>query len=205
MPALGARQVLDFVRGAWPLALAGGLAAYTWWLVQSAPQPEGPAAASVPATVPDYILQQAVIERLDAQGRRSAVIRGQSMAHVAEGDRLSIQGLDLEAEDVQGQWLQARSPAAVYEGDAGRVLLTDGARVVARAASGPQAHGPLVFEGQALTVELRERRLSAQQSVRLHTPQGSMQGGRMVHDARTGVTDISGRVSGQYAPQAVAP
>jgi len=181
-----------------PMAVVAALAAYTWWLVQSAPRPEAAAQAEVPASVPDYVLERAQVERVDAQGRRASLMTGSAMRHYQVGDRLEVDGLDLVAEDAAGQWLKATSRHALYQGLGDRVTLTQGAHVQARPAPGARAPGPLVFEGQELTVDMAKRLLTSSLPARLTSPDGRLQGSRLRHDARTGITDVGGRVTGAF-------
>ncbi|HET6788482.1 MAG TPA: hypothetical protein VFH49_11005, partial [Aquabacterium sp.] len=68
-------------QAALPLLVLGGLAGYTWWLVQSAPGTGGAAHHEPPATAPDYELMGATVERFDVQGQRVSLLRGAAMSH----------------------------------------------------------------------------------------------------------------------------
>lgn len=205
MKGLTVQSLWRGVQSLLPMAVVAGLAAYTWWLVQSAPRPEAAARAELPASVPDYVLERAQVERVDAQGRRASLMTGTAMRHYQAGDRLEVEGLNLIAEDATGQWLKATSRHALYEGLGAQVTLTQGAHVQARPAPGARAPGPLVFEGQELTVDMDRRVLTSSRPARLTSPDGRLMGSRLRHDARTGITDVGGRVTGAFAATTPAP
>lgn len=191
------------VQSALPLLVVGALAAYTWWLVQSTPGAGGAPRREAPLTAPDYVLNGATVERVDAQGQRVSLLRGQAMSHFADGDRLLVDDLQLLARNPQNQSVQARARQGRYVGREDVVDLLGSARVVATPAPGSRVVGPLVFEGEALRVDMTNHVLSSSRPVRLSSPAGELRGSSLRHDARVGVSVVGGRVTGSY--QATAP
>lgn len=189
--------VIDQVRAALPIAVLAGLAAYTWWLVQSVPSEDDSSRAAVPPTIPDYVLADAMVERFDLSGRRISVLRGKTMTHYAEGDRLVVNDLHMVAEDAKGQHLTARAIEGVYLGDDAIVNLKGQAHVVATSAAPNQARGPVVFDGEELALHTDTRRVTSRQPVRLVSPEGVVNGSNLDYDARSGLTQVGGRVSGR--------
>lgn len=189
--------VLDQVRTALPLVAVAGLAAYTWWLVQSVPGlGMGQQNATAPST-PDYILGDATVERFDPQGQRVSVMRGDAIVHYMEGDRLEVRQLRLVAQDPQGQVLQATAREGRYGGDSAVIDLVGGARVVATGGTVGKVQGPATFEGEVLSINTRTRQLRSNRPVLLTTPQGTVRGSTLSYDATQGFTTMGGRVSGR--------
>lgn len=183
-----------------PIVVVGGLAAYTWWLVQSSPSVGSGRGLKVPSTVPDYVLQHAVIERFDAAGKRISVLRGDRMTHVVQGDTLTVEQPRMLGLDASGQQVNAQAKLGRYMATDELVDLQGQARVVLLG-GGPQK-GPLTFEGEALSVDVRQRLLASQQPVRITRPDGVVQASTMRHDGNTGITDLGGRVRGRMEPLA---
>lgn len=185
----------EHARTAVPLVIVAGLAAYTWWLVQSVPGLGGGGRKAPAPSVPDYVLGQATVERFDAQGVRLSVMRGDTMTHYVEGDRLVVEQLRLVARDAKGQVLNASAREGRYLGLDTTLELAGSARVVA--SDGQGAQGPVTFEGEVLTINTATRQLSSNQPVLLTSPQGTVRGGSLSYDAAKGFTTVGGRVSGR--------
>jgi lipopolysaccharide export system protein LptC len=189
--------VLERVQAGLPVLVAAGLAAFTWWLVQSSPQNEGPARAAQASSAPDYALQEARVARFDRSGRLEAVVDGKRMRHYPQPDRLLIDEVQLLGRDENGQGLRATARQGEADQVAEVVTLRGGARVVATPAPGKPG-GPVRFEGEALSVNTRDRVVSSSVPVTLSQDGDVVRGQSMRHDERTGVTVLGGRVTGRY-------
>ena len=189
--------VLERAQASLPLLAAAGLAGFTWWLVQSSPQEDGPPRAARVSSAPDYELHQARVARFDATGRLEAVVDGKGMRHFPEPDRLLIDQVLLLGRDEQGQGLRATARQGEADQSAEVVTLRGGAQVVATPAVGKPG-GPVRFLGETLSVDTRERVVSSRQPVTLSQDGNVVRGQSMRHDERTGVTVLGGRVTGQY-------
>lgn len=186
-----------------PLAVVGALAAYTWWLVQATPKGDDGGRRAVARTVPDYVMRGAEVERMDAAGVRQSVLRGRTMSHVPERDQVSIVAPELFALDPKGQRLQATAERGEYFGDTEVVQLRGNAQVelLALAPQGRSAgRGPSTFHSEALDVDTRQRLVTSDQPVVLRSAQGVVRGLGFRHEARAGVTEVGGRVTGQFKP-----
>ena len=190
-------QAIDQVRSAVPIVVLGGLAAYTWWLVQSVPSGDDAARAAVPPSIPDYVLADGLVERFDATGRRISVLRGKTMKHFPEGDRMVVSDLHVVAEAEQGQHVTARALEGLYQGDDAVVNLLGQAHVVATPVAPNQARGPIVFDGEEFTLYTDARRVVSKKPVRVTSPEGVVNGSSLDYDAATGLTQLGGRVSGR--------
>ncbi|HIV71660.1 MAG TPA: LPS export ABC transporter periplasmic protein LptC [Candidatus Aquabacterium excrementipullorum] len=190
-------QAIDQVRSAVPIVVLGGLAAYTWWLVQSVPSGDDAARAAVPPSIPDYVLADGLVERFDATGRRISVLRGKTMKHFPEGDRMVVSDLHVVAQDEQGQHVTARALEGLYQGDDAVVNLLGQAHVVATPVAPNQARGPIVFDGEEFTLYTDARRVVSKKPVRVTSPEGVVNGSSLDYDAATGLTQLGGRVSGR--------
>jgi len=196
--------LLDRAQSAVPLVLLSGLAGFTWWLVQSAPRLGGPSPVAQASSSPDYELSKARVERYSPQGRLMAILDGQTMRHFADGDRLEIDAVQLSARDPKGQHVQAVAREGQANGSTDTVVLHGGARVVATPASGAAVNGrrldqsPVVFEGEVLRVNTRDRLVSSELPVKITHAQGQLQGGNLQYDERTGIALLGNRVHGRY-------
>jgi lipopolysaccharide export system protein LptC len=196
--------VLDRAQSVVPMVFLSSLAAFTWWLVQSTPMKEGAAPPAKASSSPDYELRKARVERYNPEGQLMAIIDGQTMRHFADGDRLEIDAVQLSARDPEGQHVQAVAREGEANGSTDMVVLHGGARVVATPAPGAAVDGrsidqsPVVFEGEVLRVNTRDRVVSSELPVKITHAQGQLLGGNLTHDARTGITQVGNRVHGRY-------
>ena len=191
---------LEQLRSAIPIVVVAGMAAFTWWLVQSTPKGSSTRPAAQASSSPDYELEQARIERFDAQGQLVAVLDGRAMRHYAQGDRMEIDAVQLSARDASGRRLQALARQGLADGVTEVVTLKGGAHVVAMAASGATGltASPLTFDGEVLRIDTKAQKLSSDQPVRLVHQAGVVRGGSMVHNRATGITELNQRVTGYY-------
>jgi LPS export ABC transporter protein LptC len=198
-------NVLARLQSLLPVLGVAALAAYTWWLVQSAPGAVQDAGAKPSDSLPDYVMEQATVERFDAKGQAISVLQGESISHYLRGDRVVVRGLHLSAVDPKGQALRAQASEGRYVGDSSVVDLVGHAHVTVTPAPTQRSHGPVVFEGDALSVNSETRVLSSDKPARLSGAQGEVRGARLRHDAKAGYTEVSGRVSGRLVPLPDAP
>lgn len=195
---------LDHARSAVPMVVLSGLAAFTWWLVQSAPSLEGARPAARASSSPDYELQKARIERYNPEGRLIAILDGQAMRHYADGDRLEIDAVQLSARDPQGQQVQGVARQGEANGSQDTVVLHGGARLVATPASGAAVRGqrvdqsPVVIEGEMLRFNTRDRVVSSDLPVKITHAQGQILGGNLRYEESTRVGQLGNRVHGRY-------
>ncbi len=193
--------LLERAQAALPLLAAAGLAGFTWWLVQSSPKEGGAARPALAASVPDFELNQARVARFDAQGRIEAVLDGQTMRHYPDTDRLQIDQLTLSARDDKGLGLRAVSQRGEADRKAEVVTLSGGAKVTALPATDPGTGlraAPAHFTGEGLRIDTRTRVVSSDQPVLLQQQGSEVRAQNMRYDDRTGITDLGGRVRGQY-------
>lgn len=191
-------DALDHAARLVPIVVVGGLAAYTWWLVQSAPSLGSGRGLKAPSTAPDYVLQQAVIERFDAQGKRVSVLRGDRMSHVVLGDRLTVEQPRMVGLDPDGQKVNAQANLGHYMATDEQLDLLGQAHVVLHGDG--HKRGPLTFDGESLSVDVHQRLMSSAQAVRITRSDGVVLASGMRHDGNTGVTDLRGRVHGRIEP-----
>ncbi len=180
------------------------LAGYTWWLVQSVPGGAVAGGAKVPDSVPDYVMDQATIERFDASGHTMSVLQGQNISHYVYNDRVVVKNLHLSAVDAKGQHLQATASEGHYMGQNSVVDLAGHAQVTVTPGPKDEARGPVVFDGDALSVNIQTRQLRSDKPARLTSRQGVINGSSLMHDAQTGISQVGGRVTGRLQAQVVA-
>lgn len=178
-----------------PLAAVGALAGYSWWLVQSSADQEGLLRRKVAPTVPDHVMERAEVERFDAQGVRTSVLRGERMVHVPAGDHLAVTRPEFVGLDAKGQHVRAQASEGEYLGQAGVVRLQGQAQVEVRGTS--SRGGPLYFEGERLQIEVDSRVLTSDTPVVLRNDDGVLRGSSLRHESREGITLLGGRVQGR--------
>jgi lipopolysaccharide export system protein LptC len=197
-------SVVDHARSALPMVVLSGTAAFTWWLVQSAPTSQGARPAAAASSSPDYELQKARIERYSPDGRLIAILDGEAMRHYTDGDRLEIDAVRLSARDLKGQHVQGVARLGEASGSQDMVVLHGGARVVATPASGAAVKGqavdqsPVVIEGDMLRFNTRERVVSSDLPVKITHAQGQMLGGSLRYEEGARVGELGKRVHGRY-------
>jgi lipopolysaccharide export system protein LptC len=184
-----------------PLLAVAGLAAFTWWLVQSSPKFGGDAGPARASSSPDFELNKARVARFNAQGRIEAVLDGERMRHYPDTDRLLIDQLVLSARDDKGMGLKASALTGQADHKAEVVMLNGGARVTALPAKeqGPSLRSsPVHFFGEGLRIDTRNRVVSSREPVLLQQQGSQIKGQTLRYDDRTGITDLGGRVHGHY-------
>lgn len=192
---------LERAQASLPLLAAAALAGFTWWLVQSSPKEGGAARPALASSVPDFELSKARVARFDAQGRIEAVLDGQTMRHFPDTDRLQIDQPTLSARDEKGLGLRAVSQRGEADRQAEVVTLSGGAKVTALPATDPGTGlraAPAHFTGEGLRIDTRTRVVSSDQPVLLQQQGSEVRAQTMRYDDRTGITDLGGRVHGQY-------
>jgi LPS export ABC transporter protein LptC len=185
-----------------PVLGVAALAAYTWWLVQSAPGAVHDAGSKPSDSLPDYVMERATVERFDAKGQAISVLQGESISHYLSGDRVVVRGLHLSAVDAKGQQLLAQASEGHYLGDSSVVDLLGHAHVSVTPVTSRRAHGPVVFDGDALSVNTETRLLHSDKPVRVSSAQGEIRGGSLRYDAKAGISQVGGRVTGRLVPVA---
>lgn len=193
--------LLERAQASLPLLAAAGLAGFTWWLVQSSPKADSGARPALAASVPDFELNKARVARFDAQGRIEAVLDGETMRHYPDTDRLQIEQLTLSARDDKGLGLRAASLHGEADRKAEVVTLSGGAQVTALPATDPGTGlraAPAHFSGEGLRIDTRTRVVTSDQPVRLQQQGSEVRAQNLRYDDRTGVTELGGRVHGQY-------
>ncbi len=199
--------LMERVQAALPMVAVAGLAGFTWWLVQSAPKDGGQARAARVPGEPDYVLTRARVARFDATGRVVAVVDGDRMLHRPDLDVLDIDAVVLTARDAKGLGLRATALRGVADPNARQVTLQGEARVTAwpdLGASSAVLPAPIVFEGEDLLVDTALRSLQSTRPVTLTRADSRIQGSALRYEHLTGVTDLAGRVTGHYVPQALS-
>jgi lipopolysaccharide export system protein LptC len=181
-----------------PIVVVAGLAAYTWWLVQSTPSMGSGRGLKAPSTVPDYVLQKAVIERFDEDGKRVSVLRGDRMSHVVLGDRLTVEQPRMVGLDADGQQVNAQASLGHYQATDEQLELLGQAHVVLHGDG--MKRGTVTFEGESLLVDVHQRLMTSAKPVRITRIDGVVNASGMRHDGGTGLTDLNGRVRGRIEP-----
>jgi lipopolysaccharide export system protein LptC len=193
-------NLLSRLQAALPVLAVAALAAYTWWLVQSAPGAVHDAGAKPSDSLPDYVMERATVERFDAKGQLISVLQGDSISHYLSGDRVVVRGLHLSAVDPKGQQLVAQASEGHYLGDSSVVDLLGHAHVTVSGMASRHAHGPVAFDGDALSVNTETRQLRSDKPARVSSAQGEIRGGSLRYDAKVGISEVGGRVNGRLVP-----
>ena len=201
--------VVERLQATLPLLAVAGLAAFTWWLVQSSRTEGGAALPPVASSEPDYQLDKARVVRFDAQGRLQAILDGTSMRHYPDTDKLVIDQPNLSARADDGRGLHAIAREGEADRGAEVVHLRGGVEVLATPAAGASAArpagGPVRFDGEALRIDTRQRVVASDQPVLLTQDHSRVEAQSLVYNELTGVAQLGGRVHGHYVPLRPAP
>ena len=189
-----------------PLVLAAAAAAFTWWLVSSAPKPESAQAPRADPATPDYELAHARLARFDAQGRLQAVLDGQRMRHFPATQTLQIDSMQLAMRHPDGRRVLAQAKAGEWSETLGQASLSGAADVrladvgvvppgfVAEQPLGP---GVTRIQGERLELDTRARVLTSSQPVTVQREGSVVLAQSLRHDEPAGVTELGGRVQGR--------
>lgn len=184
-----------------PLLLAAGLAGFSWWLVQSTPKEVTQPRPARVSTQADYELFGATVAHFDDQGRLQAVIDGEAMRHYPVNDEIKIDRMVLSARDPKGQGLHAVANAGYANQMAREVLISGGAKIVATPApstSGSKT-GTIRLLGESFHINTQTHVLMTDQPVTVLSDVSKIDAQGLRHDQRTGVTELKGRVLGEYS------
>lgn len=123
-------RALDLASAYLPLAMMAGLAAATWWLLQSSPAPEAARDDRAQRHEPDYVMRRFVVERYTATGALKTRIAGATLRHYPDNDTLEVDDARIESIADSGLVTTATAKRALSNGDGSEVQLLGDARIV---------------------------------------------------------------------------
>ncbi len=191
------------LQAALPVAVAAGLAAFSWWLVSSSPGPRQAQPVARADDRPDYILSHARLVRFDAEGRLEAVLDGETMRHRPVSQAMEIDAMVMSARHADGRSVQAVARQAEWVEPTGVLTLTGGADVRLRPA--PQAPvagqglraGTTRLVGEGLRLDTHGRLLTSTEPVTVTRDHSEVRAQSLQHDDVAGLTLMGGRVHGR--------
>jgi len=192
-------RVLDTASAYLPLLLMAALALGTWWLVKNTPLLENEREVAPLRHVPDYTMNQFMVQRFAASGAMRVQIEGDVMRHYPDTDTIEIDNPRIRAFGEDGRITNATARTAIANRDGSEVQLSGGAHVVREATDQIAA---IEFRGEFLHLFQNTER------VRSHLPVVVTQGGTeiradsMAYDNLAGVLDLKGHVHAVLAPPA---
>lgn len=191
-----------------PLVLAAGLAAFTWWLVASAPGTEGARAPQPVSDTPDHELFRARLARFDAQGRLVVLLDGERMRHLPVSQSVQIDALHLAMRHPDGRRLLASAREGAWSDGLGRaslvgqadVRLADAGMIMPSLGAHSEAPpGVTRIQGERLDLDTSARVLTSQHPVTVQREGSVLRAMTLRHDAVAGVSELGGRVEGRLA------
>jgi lipopolysaccharide export system protein LptC len=188
-------RVRNGLLGQLPLFLMALLAAATWWLVQSTPEPEPDRPAAPLRHEPDYAMRGFSVQHYAATGPARGVIEGDVVRHYPDTDTLEIDGVRLRWRDDQGHTLRATAARAVASSPGDEVRLSGGA-VVERERL-PDEEAPLTFTSDELVFDRRADQVRSDRPVTLRQGQSVIEARTLVYDHADGRLDLQGAVKGR--------
>ena len=186
---------LERAQAALPLVALAGVAGFSWWLVRSSMGPEPSVATALKDDTADVELQHAELLRAGPDGRLAWVLQGDRIRHLPLSERLTVDRIRLYALDDTGRTLRAE--ALLGEADQRREVVTMRGDVQAWM-RGPDASVPSMLLGEGLSADLRREVLSSSTPVVMLQSGSVVRGQSLRHDARTGISELGGRVTGRY-------
>lgn len=199
-----------------PVAVAAGLAGFTWWLVSSSPGPRQSAPAAKADDRPDYVLSRARIARFDTGGRLEAVLDGDTMRHRPVSNTMEVDAMVLSARHEDGRSVHATALRGEWVEPTGVVTLSGGADVrmmpaasetagagvamVGESGTGLRA-GTTRVVGEGLRLDTHSRVLTSTQPVTMTQDRNEVRGQTLLHDDVAGLTLLGGRVHGKLEGQ----
>lgn len=177
-----------------PLALMGGLALFSYWLLQQNPVPEGPTEPLAPRHVADYEMQGFELLRYLPDGRQQAWLQGDKLRHYPDDDSIEVDRLQLRMVADDGRLLLAEARHA--SGPAkGEPLELRGAVRVRRFAPGAdpaQAVPEVEVQTEAMTAWPTERKLQGKVPVLLIAPRLQLRGSGFDYAHAKGTLQVKG-------------
>ena len=102
-------MVIDRLVLALPLLMVAVLALGSYWMVRSAPSVDTGELPRPPDDTPDYLIEGFTVQKFDASGRLTALLKGTSAQRLPDAPWIEIQKFTFRASDAQGQmkWASA--------------------------------------------------------------------------------------------------
>ncbi len=191
-------RLRELLAGWLPLLLMALLAVGTWWLVENAPQPPGPAVQRPVSADPDYTMDRFSLERFDADGRLKLRIEGEQMRHYPADDRFEVDGARIRAISPDGRVTVAQAQRAIGSGDGSELQLVGGARVDSTDASG----APLLVRGEFLHAYLHTEQLRTHLPVTVQHGGGELRAAGLEYDHASGRLELKGPMRAVLPPRA---
>ena len=188
------------LRGAWdqvsmylPLALMGGLALVTYWLVQTMPAAVSPKAPP-PANEPSYQLHQVASRFYAPDGRLATELSGQALTHRPQlGGWVLTQAHLVHTDEAQTQ-LTASSQRLINDEAQNSWLLSGHAHVSSQASQGPRTD----IRTEVLRIDTRDNRVTSERPVVIQQAGKRLEGERLSFEPRSGQMHLTGRVRGVW-------
>jgi len=186
-----------------PVLLMGVLAFLTYGLLRNTPQPEAPMPELAPRHVPDYTMGRVVLQQFLANGQPRARLQAVEVRHYPDNQTFRFEQPVLLWHTPQGDQTSAQATQGESNADGSEVRLWGDVRIERTAA--PQGKTPavpgLVVQTQALFLDARRERMSADQPVQLQRGNDRMHGQRLQYDHLTQQLDVSGNVRMSITPK----
>ena len=190
-----------------PIGLMGLLAMGTYWLVQSTPVVQEPAARQSERTDPDYFMKNFAVRTYRDNGQLKSEVFGVSARHFPATDVLEIDGVRIRAFDERGRLTTATADRALTDSDGSEVQLFGKAVVIRDAvkdAAGRETP-PIEFRGEYLHAFINTERVVSDRPVEIRRGQEVFQADSLDFDNLQQWMALRGRVRGVLIPRATEP
>ena len=138
-------RLRELVTGYLPLLVMAVLALATWWLVENSPQADADRGAVLPMHVPDYTMNQFMVERFTKTGGLRLRIQGDELRHYPDTETIEVDNPRIRTYADDGKVTVATARQALSNADGSEVQLLGDAKVIRDADAG----GPSIeFRGE---------------------------------------------------------
>lgn len=186
-----------------PLALMGGLALGTYWLVKNSPVASQAPAPSTSKHAIDYFMREFTIKSFDEAGLLKSEVKGTEARHYMDTDVLEIDQPRIRSVGEQGRLIISTGNLALSNGDGSEVQLIGNARVVREAVQTPDGKTlpRMQFSGEFLHAFVNEERVKSHKPVVLTRGGDQFTGDTLSYSNSTGIAELKGRVKGILVPR----
>lgn len=186
-----------------PIAVMGGLALLSYWVLRSAPPPEAPAVERPVSHHPDYFMRGFAVRTFNGEGQLQSEVFGREARHYPDTDLLEIEQARLRSIGTDGQETTATARQVTVNAAHTDYQLMGQVQVIRPAMQ--QANGQfspsLSFSGEALRVRTDERTISSDLPVTLLRGKDRLTANRLHYNDNNRVAVLQGQVHTTLAPR----
>ncbi len=185
--------VVDRFVLALPLLMVAVLALGSYWMVRSAPGVGAGELPRPPDDTPDYLIEGFTVQKFDASGRLTALLKGASAQRLPDAPWIEIQKFTFLSTDAQGRVKRASADEGLSSQDNNEFELRGHALMVRE--GHPSGDYPrLEIRGDFLHVWTEPEKVESDQPVQLVHGKHRIRADSLAYDGTTRTLQMNGRV-----------